>query len=133
MNEQGIVKEVYEDHIDLSIIRHEACASCSAGSLCHPGVEKIIEVYTSNTAELSKGDKVNLEIEPEKVLMASFLVYVLPLLGMGLGITIATILNLSENYTIAISFAGLFVMLLVLMIIEKKIRKNKTLNIKVVK
>ncbi len=131
MNEQGTVLKVYKDHIDLSIIRQEACNSCSASSLCHPGVEKVIKVFSDRAKDLKPGDTISLAIEPQKVLIASFLVYILPLIGMGIGAFIAHAKGLSENYIIAFSFGGLGIMLGFLLIIEKKFRKKKSLNISI--
>jgi len=59
--------------------RSEACAACSARTLCHAFNEKTNEILVKNTIGAEAGQEVQLVMKSSSLISASFLLYLLPL------------------------------------------------------
>ena len=77
MKAEGIVKEKSADAVVVSVIRDGACGgNCSACGSCGG---KVIKVIAKNGVNAEVGDKVLLESDSKTVLLAVFLLYILPI------------------------------------------------------
>ncbi len=84
--EEGVVVEVSGRMARVRTQKTGACESCSAKSSCHVlGGGKEMEVEVVNIAAAGIGDRVLIAFETASLVKASFLIYVLPILGMMAG------------------------------------------------
>ncbi len=69
--------------------KQSACDACQAASVCQPGNGKLREVEARNDAQALEHDRVRLATTTTNFLRSSFILYILPVLGMlsgaGLG------------------------------------------------
>lgn len=139
MEKIGLVKSVKENTATIEIRRVSACgencASCKGG--CAPTNHYIT---AKNTIHASAGQYVKLEMENKHVLGAAFLVYIVPLVGMILGILLgiaaAEYLGYVINkeligFAVGLLFLGIFYF--VISFIDKKIKQSKTMEVVITK
>jgi len=69
--------------------KQAACDACQAASVCQPGHGKLREVEARNDARALEHDRVRLATSSKNFLRSSFILYILPVLGLlggaGLG------------------------------------------------
>lgn len=82
--EYGIVKEIKDNRVVVSMVRTDACAGCRACKMGHEQQEMIIEAI--NECDANIGDKVGVEISTDAFISATLIMYALPLLGFLVGI-----------------------------------------------
>ena len=86
MIQNGIVVSVKEGMAEVGIERSEACAKCRA---CSVGRKEQVIIVIPNRADAKPGDVVGVELHGEKVVKASALAYIFPLIAFLLGIWVA--------------------------------------------
>lgn len=99
----------------VAVSRTVACARCAAGKGCGAGLFSgkskpvNLEVPVPETLKLQVGDKVNLELSPDSLLRASFLVYGLPLIGVISALILGRLFAgpLSDGYAVGLAIVGL--------------------------
>lgn len=99
----------------VSVSRLVACARCAAGKGCGAGLLSgnsapvEIQVQVPESMALRVGDQVTLELSPDSLLKASFLVYGLPLLGVVVMLIIGWLVAgpLNDVLAIALAIVGL--------------------------
>ncbi|MBN2693654.1 SoxR reducing system RseC family protein [bacterium] len=76
----GVVENIIDDKIIVSVITKSACASCHAKGACSIAdlKEKVIEAKATNGEIFNKGDKVIVQMEQKLGFLALFLGYLLP-------------------------------------------------------
>jgi len=81
LTEEGIVIAVYDHMAKVRAIRSSSCDGCAAREICKPtgGTEVIIEAI--NEIGASVGERVKISMQPGTLLKASFIAYILPLIG----------------------------------------------------
>lgn len=79
---EGIIKEIQNNKIRVSILSQAACASCHVKGACSMSdvEEKEVEIPLSNEQNVELGDKVKVFYEQKLGFFALFLGYVLPFL-----------------------------------------------------
>lgn len=79
---QGIVDEIAENCVKVRIVQTSACASCNISSHCSASEskEKVVDVYTTDTGSLQKGDTVTVVAAGRTGLIAVALSAVIPLM-----------------------------------------------------
>jgi sigma-E factor negative regulatory protein RseC len=95
MQETGTVVELQGRHVAMVLCRKSTfCASCAAMGLCHVGEDgHSMLVETHNVLGAVVGDKVRIAGRPKRFLLASFLLYVVPLLALIGGAVLGEILG----------------------------------------
>ena len=99
----------------VTVSRLVACARCAAGKGCGAGLlggnpaPAEIQVQVPESMTLRVGDQVTLELSPDSLLKASFLVYGLPLLGVVVILIIGWLVAgpLNDVTAIALAIVGL--------------------------
>jgi len=105
----------------VAVSRTVACARCAAGKGCGAGLLSgkskpvNLAVPVPETLDLQVGDKVILELSPDSLLRASFLVYGLPLIGLISALILGWLFAgpLSDGYAVGLAIVGLVTGLLV--------------------
>ena len=95
MKEIGTVVGVDGDRISVSVKRSAACEKCGKCQHAHItfGDNSNLIVEAISTSAVKPGDLVELEITGQDYLRLSFLLYVLPLLGTGVGFALGWFLG----------------------------------------
>ncbi|MEG6584532.1 SoxR reducing system RseC family protein [Dendrosporobacter sp. 1207_IL3150] len=85
--QEGVVIEVNDDTAKVKTSRHNDCANCGA---CPGNSAMVLEAYNDLSAKA--GQRVVVKIQPDNMLKAAFIVYVLPLVASLLGVIAGTVL-----------------------------------------
>lgn len=122
MVERGVVTKVKGKRATVSFDRRSACDQCHMCAVTKDGMK--VEVVVENTLDANVGDFVTVEMGERFVLTAAAIVYVLPLLLVGAGIGIGTLL--SETAQIIMAISGLVLGFVIAFILDRfVIRKRK--------
>mgnify|MGYP001031529806 CR=1 FL=1 len=86
MKQCGLVVQTLENTAKVRMQRHSSCAGCNA---CKMGAEENpIELEALNPKNAVQGQMVEVEMEHEHVLLAAFLMYVVPLIFLVVGVIV---------------------------------------------
>lgn len=132
MNQQGFIIDIVDDKTaKMMMQRHSACASCGkCNKLSSECQDLVVEV--DNHIGAKKGDHVEVSMESVKVLKATILAYVVPLVFLLVG-TILTyfileLINYSGQIELISGIAGLvctFISYIILSKNDKKFRESR--------
>lgn len=128
MNQQGYIIEVVDEKTaKLKMQRHSACASC--GKCITSSEKKDILVEVENTIGAKVGDHVEVNMENVKVLKATALAYLIPLVGLLVG-TIGTYfilesIGIKSNIEIISALVGFLTTFICYFILKKNDKKFK--------
>ncbi len=108
---------------EVAVSRASACGgNCSSCGGCK--LQNELKICVENPIGAKPGQKVVLETASGKIFAAIFLVYLLPLITMVLGYSLAALLGRGEGLCIASGFAGLALGILLMVWIHRN-RKDK--------
>ena len=129
MNQQGFIVEIVDDKTaKMRMQRHSACASCGkCAKLTSESQDLIVEVDNQIGAKV--GDHVEVSMESVKVMKATMLAYLFPLIFLFVG-TIGTyyllnLLNYSGSIETISGIVGLACTFISYLILNKKDNKFK--------
>lgn len=83
--EIGKVLEVREGRARVEISPGGYCAHCEMASSCMPGTQGTRVIEVADPVGVSVGQEVRIELGGDKLVLASFLAYIIPLLGLCAG------------------------------------------------
>lgn len=86
MDELGYVVALQKEYAVVNIKRHSACGSCHACEMGKSGKDEI-NISVKNDLDAQVGDSVQVQMYAPDILMAAFVVYMIPLLALLGGIT----------------------------------------------
>ncbi len=118
--EKGIIKEIDGNTVYVTLIPSDACHSCPAKGLCHKEDEERGLWAYNNDFDLSKGDKVKIELISSITLGRIFMFTIAPLLVFLLGYFFGKIINI--EYIVAMLFFIIY--FLILFFYSKKVKKD---------
>lgn len=126
MKQVGVVESVQGELIKVRIVRSTSCGGncreCSAG--CVP-TENVI--WAVNQARAKAGERVVLEMETKRVLLAAVLAYALPLLALIVGAVWADWMFSSDILSALVGFLALAVVFLAVKFADSRLQKKYTL------
>jgi len=129
---KGIIKEIKDNELQVSIISHSSCASCSVKGSCSVSdvEEKIIDVFVPDSSEYKQGEHVEVYYKQSLGFRALFIGYVLPFLV--LLITMIFMLSITENELLAglTALGALVPYYLIVYLTKDKLRKTFSFSIK---
>lgn len=99
MAEIGKVTEVKDDLVVVRLERKEACAHCRACVAGADAMDMIIEA--ENKCEAKEGDWVHITLDQSSFLSAVLIIYIIPLAGLLVGVTIGYLLS-NQNEAVAL-------------------------------
>ncbi|PKN72487.1 MAG: hypothetical protein CVU50_06410 [Candidatus Cloacimonetes bacterium HGW-Cloacimonetes-3] len=126
IEDSGIVKAVHGDKVTVEIERGGGCKSCAMHGLCLKNIPAEFELLTELT--LIPGDRVLLDISPTGRVLASLLIFGLPLLFLFVGF-IVTRQWLSELLSIFNGFAAMALSFLIVRLADSKFGKKLDIRI----
>jgi sigma-E factor negative regulatory protein RseC len=109
LKEKATVVSAEGSRAKVAIMRSEACGNCPARSTCSTASGNINILEVSNRAKAQPGEKVVIELQPDRLVKATLLMYLLPALAMVAGATATWIKTGSDLGTMAGAAAGLAV------------------------
>ncbi|MCF6366243.1 MAG: SoxR reducing system RseC family protein [Bacteroidales bacterium] len=129
---KGIIKEVKGSELQVSIISHSSCASCSVKGSCSVSdvEEKIVDVFVANPNEYKQGEHVEVYYKQSLGFRALFIGYILPFLV--LLVTMIIMLSFTENELFAglVALGALAPYYLVVYLTKDKLKKTFSFSIK---
>lgn len=140
IKEIGKVLETKGDEALVLVRRSSACEGCSAKGVCHTfgGAGKDARISVENRIGADTGDEVEIGIREGSLVLASFIVYILPVgalfLGAALGGVLAEYIGISKGG--ASAFMGLLALILGLFIIrlfDPYLKRKENLRPKIIK
>ena len=128
---EGIVQEITNDTIKVSIVSKASCISCQLKGVCSASdiEEKVIEVPNIYKSYVS-GDKVNIILKESLGLKALFLGYLLPFLVVFITLLISSSLSKNELITGLLSIGVLVPYYSILYFIKPYLKKTFTYKLK---
>lgn len=118
MDKIGTVIKVENTMAVVKVMRASACGENCA--MCKGCTQTNQTVKANNEIGAAIGDKVRLELSDQKVLLAAFFVYIMPLVMFIIGYSIATWLG---------AIIGFVLPFVILKLLDKKSAKSYTANI----
>ena len=116
---KGVVASVGGDYVCVEIEVMEACGSCASRKACAMGSseKREITVHTSDAANYSVGEVVNVGARRSLGAVAVVLCYIVPLMLLLAALVVANMLGYSDGVAavVALSSAALYYALLALM------------------
>ena len=126
MREHGEVIALKDDIVTLKVIKKPECTGCKA---CFFGKgENSSTVQAKNTVAAKVGEHVYFTVQNNH-LKASLIVYILPIIFMGLGVLLGALLFKKEVFIVLSAAVGLVIGFLALFLIDKWISKRKNFQI----
>ncbi len=129
---KGIIKEIKDNDLKVSIVSHSACASCEVNGVCSVSdlEEKIVDVFVENPNEYKEGESVEVFYKQSLGFRALLIGYLLPF--MIILITMIVMLSLTEKELIAglVSLGMLIPYYLTVYFAKNKIKKTFSFSIK---
>ncbi len=137
MEEIGEIIEINEDKVKLAIDYKKKCDSCNICGGLSGSSKKFIEIENKTDEELHIGDLVCFGIEEKKSVLASFIVYILPLifsiLGYFLGVSLFPdekfIINGENIAGIICAIITLIITFIVIFLLKKRFAKSFSIKI----
>ncbi len=130
MKEQGEVIALNNDIVTLKVIKKPECGGCKA---CFFGKgENSSTIKAKNTIQAKIGDQIYFVVQKDNSLKAYFIVYLLPILFMGLGVLFSALLLKKEIYIVLSAIIGLAIGFFILFLIDKFIAKSKNFQIELI-
>lgn len=90
-----------------------ACARCASGRGCGAGLlgasekNRRVQALIAAGVDVQEGDKVRIELSPQQLLRASWLVYGLPLVAAVIATGVAYLLRLDDFYAVVAAVVGM--------------------------
>ena len=127
MTQEAIVTRQFPNGTaEVAVTRTTACGgNCGSCESCI--FQSELKTIASNLVDAKPGQRVLIESRSSVIYGAALLVYILPLILLLLGFALATLLKLSEGAAIAMSFAGLLLGAIVIVLSQR--RKSKKTEI----
>lgn len=122
MTERGVVSKIKGNKATVQFERHSACDKCHMCAVTKDTMK--VEVTLDNTLGANVGDFVEVEMGERYVLTAAAIVYVIPLVLIGVGIGVGTLIN--ELAQVIMALGGLIIGFAIAILLDKfVIRKKK--------
>ncbi|MFP8965574.1 SoxR reducing system RseC family protein [Pokkaliibacter sp. CJK22405] len=115
LEESGWVVSLSATEVEVETTRRSTCGACKLKSGCGQGLlnsmgegkRQRMRLPLPEDMTLSEGDEVRLGLRPDALLRMSLMVYILPLLGLFIGLGGATFVGLPEGGALVIGLLGL--------------------------
>lgn len=108
-----VIELLDNDTAKIQIIRHSACSKCHA---CSFGNERLIFIDAINSIKAQKGEIVEIELPGSSFMIATVVVYLIPLMGFVTGIFLGKITARLYNFKFEDLFSVLIGILLMMVV-----------------
>ena len=121
MSEEGTVRKISGEKATVLSRRSAMCESCGQKSACNTVTDnKDVEIEAVNTADAKVGDRVQVSIESSSLIKITTLVYLLPVIGLIIGIITGDKFAIKYSYDPELTsfLAGVFAFIFTFFIIK---------------
>ena len=126
----GIVEDVTETSICVSIVSTSACSSCHAKGGCSMSEQVEKKVRIPNTGiPVTKGETVNVVMSTSTGFKSVFLAYILPIVLLILSVAVFTSLSLSEGVSALLTLVVIAIYYGVLFLLRKVLESKFEMRI----
>lgn len=129
MKEQGTVTKVFGKKATVKVDKKDECSKC--GMCLFPKNASSIEFNADNEMQAEVGDTVVIETESDGKLLGAMLVFLVPLILIGLSACISYFVIKSEIWTLFLSLILIVLWFVALAFIDKKLKKTKNFRHKI--
>ena len=120
MKQKGIVKETGDGIAIVSVLKEDACSSCSGRKFC--GAAQRVDVKVKNSLDAEIGDTVEIETASEKAIGFAALVFLAPVvLAVALYLAFLTVDQTLASLT---AFFGFIIPFIIAYLLDKKKKVN---------
>ena len=132
MEDIGVVKNIFTGKVEVEIDPSNACGSCSNKSVCHfdEGDNKRTLVAQCEI-KVKLGDLVQVELGTENAIFSAFLIFLVPLIFLGIGFVFGS--RVSEGWGILAAILGLVVGFLMVRLFDFFIGRKKSFQPQITK
>lgn len=132
MTQEAVVTKLLPHGMaEVAVTRTTACGgNCGSCESCI--FQSELKTNARNLIDARPGQRVLIESRSSKIYGAALLVYILPLLLLLLGFTVATLLKLPEGAAIALSFLGLLLGAVVIVLSQRRKSKDKEITFTII-
>lgn len=121
MIEKGVIVKIKGDKATVQFDRKSACDKCHMCAVTKDSMK--VQVVVKNTLNLNVGDYAAVEVGKRFVLTAAFIVYIIPLVLVGIGIGIGSVI--SEMWQAILALIGLVGGFVISVVLDRVLRKKK--------
>jgi len=128
----GIIKEIVDNELKVSIINKSSCASCNLKGSCSVSdiQEKIIDVFVSNPKDYNVGESVDVFYKQSLGFRALFIGYLLPFLILLITMIVMLELTNKELLSGLVSLFSLIPYYLIVYLTRNRIKKTFSFSVK---
>ncbi len=130
MNEIATVRSVKGEYATLTIAKKDECSKC--GMCLFPKGANAMEIQAKNSACGNEGDTVMIEIKESGKLLGILLVFVIPLLLIGLSFMLHYLIINNELITLCVGIVAIVLWYVVLFFIDKKLKTTKKFGAEII-
>ena len=132
MTQEAIVTKLLPNGMaEVAVTRTTACGgNCGSCESCI--FQSELKTNAQNLIDAKPGQRVLIESRSSRIYGAALLVYIMPLVLMLLGFTAASLLGLSEGLGIAMSFAGLLLGALLVVLSQRGRRRRDAITFSII-
>lgn len=132
MTQEAIVTKLLPNGMaEVAVARTTACGgNCGSCESCI--FQSELKTSAKNLIGARPGQRVVIESRSSRIYGAALLVYILPLVLLLVGFTAASILKLSEGAAIAMSFAGLVLGAVIIVLSQRRKSEKNTITFSIV-
>ena len=132
MTQEAVVTKLLPNNMAEVAVRRTTACGGNCGSCESCVFQNELKTPAINTAQPAPGQKVLIESQSSRIFKAAFLVYVMPLLTFLLGYLLSVLLGLGESLQIVLSFAGMLVGGVLLVLSQKKLREKDKITFEII-
>ena len=132
MTQEAVVTKLLPGNMAEVAVRRTTACGGNCGSCESCVFQNELKTPALNRIQAQPGQKVLIESQSSRIFKAAFLVYVMPLLMFLLGYLLAAALGLSESLQIVLSFAGMLLGGVLLVMSQKRIREKDKITFEII-
>ena len=126
-----VIKLLPRDMAEVAVTRGTACGgNCGSCESCM--FQSELRVEARNLIQAKPGQKVTISSKSSRIFGAAFLVYIMPLLFFFAGYAVSALSGAGEGIRICVSFASLVLSALVLVLTQRRAKKEKAITFDII-
>ena len=131
MIDKGLVKGASGKHATVKVDKKDECSKC--GMCLFPKNANSVDFYAENTVGAKEGDTVLIDISGGGKLLGAILVFLIPLILIGVSALINHFFIKVEIWTLILSVIFIILWYTILAVIDKKLKKSSLFCSKIVR
>lgn len=132
MEHVGEVYEVNNGTAKIKVKRHSSCTSCGGCGILTAGGDKEVSMEVPNPIGAKVGEIVRISVETDKVILASLIVYVLPVIVLVIAMYITQQVAINSGYletaevmSIGVGLGAMVLVFLIIRLLDKRIARTR--------